>query len=590
MTTSRLSRPIGAFTRNFNAHERRLVVQVAVIGLVVWAVTFALKTAVHWVFDTVIVGVEGLPILALILVPLTLGALGTTVVVLFRSRTIHYRDREGIIHPINDVEGDGLERAIALYFASEPAMEQVLLGRAGVDARWDLPTFSLAARKFLATLFTLGSGGSGGLEASVTLVGESLAAGVFKPRPQFHLPADAGYLDRLRRWWRLTDPDDLQTAQLAGIAAAVATLLGTPFAGAFFAIEVMYRRRPIIEKLLFALIAALIAYFMTNLVTGHPLLFKVTITTRPVFTVRYYAVLILMAVIISVISILFIRLRAWSEHWFYLKIPNVWVRHVTGALLTGVAALIAVQLTGQNLALVLGTGDSAIEAALLGKLTVGVALVALVGKLVATLATITSGGSAGLLIPSIYFGTMVAAALAPITGIPAAILVVPAMTASLGALVNVPLAAVLFTVEGFGSQFMIPGLVVLLVSMLLVHDNNIYRTQRETYDSRQVLPGYSVRRIPVPPEWAGKTLVDLRVRNRFDLNVIGVIESYLEDGQMRYQVRFNPPLGKPVELGDTLIVLGEDAKLDALMSSPEVTPAQDGAASGDDDARHTYLR
>ncbi|MCB0227928.1 MAG: hypothetical protein KDH90_02130, partial [Anaerolineae bacterium] len=65
MTTSRLSRPIGAFTRNFNAHERRLVVQVAVIGLVVWAVTFALKTAVHWVFDTVIVGVEGLPILAL---------------------------------------------------------------------------------------------------------------------------------------------------------------------------------------------------------------------------------------------------------------------------------------------------------------------------------------------------------------------------------------------------------------------------------------------------------------------------------------------------------------------------------------------
>ncbi len=571
MATSRLSRPISAFTRNFNAHERRLVVQVAFIGLLVWAVTFALKTAVHWLFDIVMAGVESLPLLALVLVPLTLGALGTTAVVLFRSRTIHYRDREGFIHPLDDVEGDGLERAIALYFASEPAMEQVLLGRAGVDARWDLPTFSLAARKFLATLFTLGSGGSGGLEASVTLVGESLAAGVFKPRPQFHLPADASYLDRLRRWWRLNDPDDLQTAQLAGVAAAVATLLGTPFAAAFFAIEVMYRRRPIIEKLLFALIAALVAYFMTNLVTGHPLLFSVTVTTRPVFTVRYYGVLVLMAVIISVISILFTRLRALSERWFHTGISNIWVRHVVGALLTGVVALIAVRLTGQNLSLVLGTGDSAIEAALLGRLTVGVALVALVAKLVATLATITSGGSAGLLIPSIYFGTMVAAALAPITGIPASILVVPAMTASLGALVNVPLAAVLFTVEAFGSQFMIPGLVVLLVSILLVHDNNIYRTQRETYDSRQVLPGYSVRRIPVPPEWAGKTLVDLRVRNRFDLNVIGIIEAYRENGQMRYQVRFNPPLGKPVELGDTLIVLGEDAKLDALMANLEKT-------------------
>ncbi|MEZ4767505.1 MAG: chloride channel protein [Caldilineales bacterium] len=576
MTTSRLSRPISAFTRNFNAHERRLVVQVAVIGLVVWAVTFALKTSVHWLFDTIMVGVERLPVLALILVPLTLGALGTTAVVLFRSRTIHYRDREGVIHPLNDVEGDGLERAIALYFASEPVMEQVLLGKAGVDVRWDLPTFSLAARKFLATLFTLGSGGSGGLEASVTLVGESLAAGVFKPRPQFHLPTEAGYLDRLRKWWRIDDPDDLQTAQLAGVAAAVATLLGTPFAAAFFAIEVMYRRRPIIEKLLFALIAALVAYFMTNLVTGHPLLFSITITTRPVFTVHYYGVLVLMGVIISAISILFTRLRALSEHWFHTGFANVWVRHLAGALLTGIAALIAVQLTGKDLALVLGTGDSAIEAATLGQLTAGVAVVALVAKLVATLATITSGGSAGLLIPSIYFGTMVAAVLAPISGIPAASLVVPAMTASLGALVNVPLAAVLFTVEAFGSQFMIPGLVVLLVSIMLVHDNNIYRTQRETYDARQVLPGYSVRRIPVPSEWAGKTLVDLRVRNRFDLNVIGIIESFTENGQVRYQVRFNPPLGKPVELGDTLIVLGEDSKLDRLMADLVAARARAG--------------
>ena len=47
-----------------------------------------------------------------------------------------------------------------------------------MDVRWQLPTFSLATRKFLATLITLGSGGSGGLEGSVTLIGESVAAGL----------------------------------------------------------------------------------------------------------------------------------------------------------------------------------------------------------------------------------------------------------------------------------------------------------------------------------------------------------------------------------------------------------------------------
>jgi CIC family chloride channel protein len=105
--------------------------------------------------------------------------------------------------------------------------------------------------------------------------------------------------------------------------------------------------------------------------------------------------------------------------------------------------------------------------------------------------------------------------------------------------------------------------------MLLVHDNTIYRTQRETYEARQILPGYSVRRIPAPPEWVGKTLVDLRVRNRYDLNVIGMLESYEEAGQTRYQVRFNPSLGKPLEQGDILIVLGEDVRLDALLASLE---------------------
>ena len=60
---------------------------------------------------------------------------------------------------------------------------------------------------------------------------------------------------------------------------------------------------------------------------------------------------------------------------------------------------------------------------------------------------------------------------------------------------------------------------------------------------------------------------------------------------MRYQVRFNPPLGKPVELGDTLIVLGEDAKLDALMANLETTDSSAAGAAGEnDDVKSTYLR
>lgn len=560
-------RVIQPVMRPFNPSERRLVVQAALIGALVWGVVFALKTSVHFLFDLIMGLIARSPSPALVLVPLLAGAAGTTAVVLYHATTVQYRDRNGQIHALNDVEGDGLERAIALYFSSEPTLEQTLLGKEGVEVRWELPSYSLAARKSLATLLTLGTGGSGGLEASVALVGESLATGAVKPRPTARRLARWGLVARAQRWWLPTDPDDLQTAQLAGIAAAVTTLLGAPFAGAFFAIEVMYRRRPIIEKLLFALIASLVAFFLSNILAGHPRLFVVAVGARPPETARYYGVLVAMAIIIALVSRAFIYLRTRVEHWFHTRWPNDWHRHLLGAGLTGAVALAAVALTGEDLTLTLGTGVTTIEKAMTGQFTIMVATIALIAKLLATLATVSSGGSAGLLIPSIFFGAMVAAGLAPVFNIPAALLIVPAMTASLGAVVNVPLAAVFFVVEAFGSPFLIPSLVVLLVAMLLVHDNSIYRTQRETYEGRQILPGYSVRRFPVPLGWEGKTLVDLRVRNRFDVNVIGVIESYVEDGRMRYQARFNPSIGRPLSLGDTLIVLGEDTKLDSFAAT-----------------------
>ncbi|MCB0026852.1 MAG: chloride channel protein, partial [Anaerolineales bacterium] len=62
-----------------------------------------------------------------------------------------------------------------------------------------------------------------------------------------------------------------------------------------------------------------------------------------------------------------------------------------------------------RLALVLGPGETVIHDALTNQLAAGVALVVLVAKLFATLATIGSGGSAGLLVPSLFFGSMIAA-------------------------------------------------------------------------------------------------------------------------------------------------------------------------------------
>ncbi|MCP5098624.1 MAG: hypothetical protein GY943_23990 [Chloroflexi bacterium] len=558
----------------FDEEERRLVFQSFVIGVAVWAIVYSLKEAVHWAFENTLHWLEDGISPLLVFVPLLLGAVIVATITRYKSSIIHYRDNDGHIHELLDVEGDGLERAISLYYASEPTFEQALTGQEGLEVRWELPTFTLAARKFLATLVTLGSGGSGGLEASVTLIGESVSTGLFKPRKTV-IDANKRWnvFSRLWRWWQPENPDDLQTAQLSGIAAAVSVLLGAPFAAAFFATEVMYRQRPIIEKLVYSLISSLVAFFLTDIFSdGHTGIFEVETLFVPPSDLPYFGVLILLAIVISLMSIYFGRLRASFEESFHHRQPNIFRRHLIGAGVTAVIALTVFLVVeylipeGHGLhgwELVLGPGESVVHAALAGEVTIAIALIALFAKMMATLATVGSGGSAGLLVPSLFFSTMVAAAFAGVfTDYQPMMLIIPAMTASLVSIVNVPLAAILFTVEVFGTPYMVPALVMLVVASVFAHDHTIYRTRRERVGGGQVMPGVSTRRISVPTAWVGKSLIDLDFRNQFELNVIGLMERRDALGMPR--IHLDTSADTILEDGDILVVLGQDEKLDHL--------------------------
>ncbi|MCW5861994.1 MAG: chloride channel protein [Anaerolineae bacterium] len=556
---------------SFDRDNRRLVVQSIVVGAAVWAPVFLLRLLVHETFALVVAWLSDRPVLLLAL-PLLVGA-GIVALIVARGRPamIAYRDEHDHIHELIDVEGDGIERAIALYYASEPSFERALLGKEGVEVRWELPTVSLAARKFAATWATLGSGGSGGLEASVALMGESIAAAMFKPRPLLRAGAKRRWLSGPLAWWSSVETDHLQTAQLSGIAAAVATLTGAPFTSAFFAAEVMYRRRPLVEKLIYSLIATLVAYFLSSIVhVGHQALFAVDSLYLPASNWGYYGLVLLIALIVALISAVFIRLRRAADNAFHRRLPAPWPRHLIGAGLTALVAAGVVALTfGRGLIdhsgalqLVLGPGDWAIERAMAGELTLGLALVALVGKMAATATTIGSGGSAGLLIPSLYLGAMVATVVAAMTPYQPMTLIIPAMTASLVSIVNVPIAAILLPVELFSGHYLPAALLAVVVCSLLTQKTAIYRSQRQGFDNRQIAPGVAVRRVMVPAHWDRRTLVDLDLRRRFNVTVIGVLELAGEDG--RAQVRLDPAISLPLSIGDTIVVLGADDDLDRL--------------------------
>ena len=90
--------------------QRGLLGNSIIVGVTVWAVVFVLKEAVHWLFHGVLHWIEHAAHPWVLFIPLIIGALIVGLIAHFRSNVINYRDEEGEILSLNDVEGDGIER------------------------------------------------------------------------------------------------------------------------------------------------------------------------------------------------------------------------------------------------------------------------------------------------------------------------------------------------------------------------------------------------------------------------------------------------------------------------------------------------
>jgi len=349
-------------------------------------------------------------------------------------------------------------------------------------------------------------------------------------------------------------------------------LLGAPLAAAFFASEIMYRNRPLLEKLFYSLIAALTAQTMSSLIAGdRPMMFGVEKIHDPPFgNMRYWVGVLLMGVVIAFVGQVYRILSVQFHAWFQEGIKNRFVRLLAGFGITGVIALFVYYLTrwfgisDRGLELVLGSGESMVIAAFAGQVTLAVALIGLVAKMLATLATIKSGGSAGLLVPSMFFGTMVAVAFAQVFQFEPTLFIAPALTGSLIAIVNTPFAAIIFVLEEFGAKYLGPALVLLIVTGLLSNPKSIYRAQQVHLDSIEILPGYDIQLIGVPAAWVGKTLNDLSLPEQFEVEVVGLLDRSAGDDQPR--VLFGSELDSATILvaGDTILVYGQEETLNAL--------------------------
>ena len=256
--------------------------------------------------------------------------------------------------------------------------------------------------------------------------------------------------------------------------------------------------------------------------------------------------------------------------WFQEGIKNRFVRLLVGFGITGAIALVVYYLTrwfgitDRGLELVLGSGESMVIAAFAGQVTLTMALDWPAAKMLATLSTIKSGGSAGLLVPSMFFGTMIAVAFAEVLQFEPMLFIAPALAGSLIAIVNTPFAALIFVLEEFGAEYMLPALVILIITGLLSNPKTIYRAQQVAQDSIEILPGYDIEQIAVPAAWAGKTLDDLDLYEQFEVQVVGLLDRSAGDEQPKRSIRFGAGRSNNSGRGGYDTGYGQEEKLDAL--------------------------
>jgi len=298
----------------------------------------------------------------------------------------------------------------------------------------------VAPIKTVASALTIGSGGSAGREGPTALI----AAGI----------------GSLYATLTKQSTEDRRLLSVVGMAAGLSAVFRSPIGTALFAIEVLYGDVEFeASALLYALLAAIVAYALNGAFVGWEPLFQMPANMSPPDLPAYlwYAVLGVMAgVVATLVPVVFYRTR---DLFHRLPVPNV-LKPAIGGLVLGVLALAVPQ--------VLGGGYGWIQEAINGQLALGLLVTLVFAKLAAFALTVGSGGSGGVFAPTLFVGAMLGGSVAHLVGQPPAGFAVVGMAATFGGAARVPIATLLMVTEMTeGYTFLVPAGLAVTLSYLV---------------------------------------------------------------------------------------------------------------------------
>jgi CIC family chloride channel protein len=354
--------------------------------------------------------------------------------------------------------------------------------------------------KGLASIFTLGTGGSGGREGPTMQIGAALGSQV---------GSLLGVTPRERR-----------ILMVAGVAAGMSAVFRTPLGAALLAVEVLYRDDFESDALIPAILGSVVAYSVVISIYGESTLFAHSNHYK--FAAGQLPLYALLALLVALLAAAFVALlRRVQRLSARLPVP-AWARPAFGGIGLGLVSVPVIFYfsskigqPGQGLG-ILGGGYGAAQMAILGSKWLpggwlGVELLLLLcgAKLVAACLTIGSGGSAGDFAPSLVLGGVFGGAFGRAAQLimhdpsidPGAFALV-GMGTFYGGIAHVPVSSLILVSELAGSyDLLVPLMLAEGIAFIALRGKSLYeaqvRTKHESPAHRAAILPELVRAIPV---------------------------------------------------------------------------------------------
>ncbi len=317
--------------------------------------------------------------------------------------------------------------------------------------------------KFLASVCTLSTGGSGGKEGPMTLIGAgvgSLCGRVLQ------LGARAQ-----------------RTLLLAGAAGGLGAILRAPLGGAITAVEILYKEDFESDALIPCIISSVTAYTVYTTILGYGRVFTVHVNVA--HTVTQFFLFVFLALLCSLCGYCFVVVFHWMKRAVFDRLPvhPIFLPAIGGFFLS-VLCLFFPSLLRSGLGVIQQALDGHFTATS-WQLTCGLFLLLAFLKMLAVGFTIQSGGSAGTLIPSLFIGAMLGGCIGTAghelfpTAVPDVnVFIIVGMASFFAAVTNASLGALVIVCELTGSYELLPPLMVVsVIALIFTHRWSLYRHQ-----------------------------------------------------------------------------------------------------------------